>query len=208
MGLFPEDTECAPRNTEPGFDVPAWDDLADEQKKLFARYMEVYAASLDNVDQNLRRLMDYLKVLGEYENTIIVFTSDNGGTSEGGDTGTRSYFSRFGAPKAGLPEGWTDDVPRDPALIGGPQTYAQHPRGWASAANTPFRRGRDQLRKRAARAARHVSAAATAAADRGQLAHALRWHGAPGTFKHLQHVLARPRRVLHRAHGQFDRLLR
>ncbi|QTG81757.1 arylsulfatase [Arthrobacter crystallopoietes] len=139
LGLFPEDTECAPRNTEPGFDVPAWDDLADEQKKLFARYMEVYAASLDNVDQNLRRLLDYLKVLGEYENTIIVFTSDNGGTSEGGDTGTRSYFSRFGAPKAGLPEGWTDDVPRDPALIGGPQTYAQHPRGWAYAANTPFR---------------------------------------------------------------------
>ena len=116
-----------------------WDSLSAEQQALFARYMEAYAAAVDNVDQNLRRLTDHLKALGEYENTIIVFTSDNGGTSEGGDTGTRSYFSRFSAPRSGLPRDWQPDVPRDPELIGGPRTFVHYPRGWAYASNTPFR---------------------------------------------------------------------
>ncbi|MEV7646981.1 arylsulfatase [Arthrobacter sp. NPDC089319] len=139
LGLFPEGTACAPRNSEPGSDVVPWDSLSVEQQALFARYMEAYAAAVDNVDQNLRRLTDHLKALGEYENTIIVFTSDNGGTSEGGDTGTRSYFSRFSAPRSGLPMDWQPDVPRDPELIGGPRTYVHYPRGWAYASNTPFR---------------------------------------------------------------------
>jgi arylsulfatase len=139
IGLFPEGTRCAPRNTEPGADVVPWDGLSAEQRSLFARYMEAYAAAVDNVDQNLRRLIDHLKALGEYENTIIVFTSDNGGTSEGGDTGTRSYFSRFSAPRTALPQDWRADVPRDPDLIGGPRTYVHYPRGWAYASNTPFR---------------------------------------------------------------------
>ena len=89
--------------------------------------MEAYAAAVDNVDQNLARLTDHSKALGEYENTIFVFTSDNGGTSEGGDTGTRSYFSRFAASRSGLPKDWQPDVPRDPDLIGGPRTYVALP---------------------------------------------------------------------------------
>ena len=138
-GLFPEGTACAPRNTEPGADVVPWDELSPTQQALFARYMEVYAAAVDNVDQNLARLIGHLKATGEYENTIIVFTSDNGATAEGGDTGTRSYFSRFGTPRFGLPDGWDPDVARDPDLLGGPRAYAHYPRGWAYASNTPFR---------------------------------------------------------------------
>lgn len=138
-GLFPEGTACAPRNTEPGAEVVPWDELEAEQRQLFARYMEAYAAAVDNVDQNLKRITDHLKATGEYENTIIVFTSDNGATAEGGDTGTRSYFSRFGAPRFGLPEDWDADVARDPELIGGPRAYVHYPRGWAYASNTPFR---------------------------------------------------------------------
>lgn len=138
-GLFPEGTECAPRNTEQGAEVVPWDELKPAQRQLFARYMEAYAAAVDNVDQNLKRLTDHLKDIGEYENTIIVFTSDNGGTAEGGDTGTRSYFSRFSAPRFGLPADWDFDVDRDPELIGGPRLYAHYPRGWAYASNTPFR---------------------------------------------------------------------
>ncbi|KXF50744.1 arylsulfatase [Rhodococcus sp. SC4] len=137
-GLFPPGTECAPRNSEAGMAVPEWQDLEPEQRDLYARYMEVYAAAVDNVDQNLGRLISHLKDLGEYDNTIIVFTSDNGATGEGGEEGTRSYFSRFGQ-SAGLPEEWQVDVPRDPALIGGPQTCVHYPRGWAYASNTPFR---------------------------------------------------------------------
>ncbi|BCW05934.1 arylsulfatase [Arthrobacter sp. NtRootA1] len=138
-GLFPEGTRCAPRNTEPGMEVVPWESLSHEQKDLFARYMEVYAAMIDNVDQNLKRITDHLKETGEYENTIVVFTSDNGGAAGGGIGGTRSYFSGFGARNPAMPPEWTNDVPRDPELIGGPQAYVHYPHGWAYASNTPFR---------------------------------------------------------------------
>ena len=68
-------------------------------------------------------------VLGELDNTIIVFTSDNGATAEGGAEGTRSYYSQF-AHLPGLPDDWELDVARDLALIGGPQTTVHYPRGW------------------------------------------------------------------------------
>ncbi|WP_217376625.1 arylsulfatase [Paenarthrobacter ureafaciens] len=138
-GLFPKGTQCAPRNTEPGAEVVPWESLTGEQKELFARYMEVYAAMIDNVDQNLKKLTDHLKESGEYENTIVVFTSDNGGAAGGGSGGTRSYFSGFGARNPALPQEWTTDVARDPELIGGPQAYVHYPHGWAYASNTPFR---------------------------------------------------------------------
>ncbi|MFD7296267.1 arylsulfatase [Streptomyces sp. NPDC059897] len=137
-GLFPDDTELPPRNTEVGADVGAWDALTAEEQRLCARYMEVYAAMVDNVDQNLGRLVDTLKALGELDSTIIVFTSDNGGSGEGGAEGSRSYFSRF-AHHPRLPADWPVDVGRDPDLIGGPRSLVHYPRGWAMASNTPFR---------------------------------------------------------------------
>lgn len=79
---------------------------------------------------------DTLEALGELDNTIIVFTSDNGGTGEGGAEGTRSYFSRFVHHPA-LPGDWTPDVDRDLALIGGPRSLVHYPRGWGLASNTP-----------------------------------------------------------------------
>lgn len=137
-GLWPEGMRRAERNSEPGAEVDEWDGLDAERQKLFARYMEVYAAAVDNMDQNLGRLLRTLRELGEDENTIIVFTSDNGATGEGGATGTRSYLSHFGQHLA-MPDHWEGDIPRDPDLIGGPQTHVHYPRGWAYASNTPFR---------------------------------------------------------------------
>ncbi|HEX7382451.1 MAG TPA: sulfatase-like hydrolase/transferase [Nevskiaceae bacterium] len=137
-GLFPAGTQPAPRNAEPGAEVAAWESLSDEQRLLFARYMEVYAAAIDNVDQNLGHLIDHLKVMGEYDNTLIAFTSDNGGSGEGGPEGTRSYFSQF-IHEVDLSPRWQRDVPRDPDLIGGPRAFVHYPRGWAYASNTPFR---------------------------------------------------------------------
>ena len=135
QGLFPAGTEDA-RNTLDGFDVPAWDALTEEQQHRYARYMEVYAAMVDSVDQSVGRILDTLDELGERDNTIIVFTSDNGGTAEGGPEGTRSYFAEFAHVHD--PD-WVGDVPHDPELIGTARLGVHYPRGWAQASNTPFR---------------------------------------------------------------------
>src|SRR5712691_695038 len=141
MGLFPPRTRLAPRNFESGLEVPAWADLPQQKREIFARYQEVYAAMIDNVDQNLGRLLATVDAFGELDNTIVVFTSDNGGTAEGGPVGTRSYFSQFSGivSQAGFPGDWQRDVPRDLDLIGGPRTTIHYPRGWGMASNTPFR---------------------------------------------------------------------
>jgi arylsulfatase len=137
QGLFAPGTTMAPRNHEPGHDVRPWNDHSAEERSVFARYMEVYAAMIECVDRNLARLLDTIEQLGDGDNTVVVFTSDNGATEEGGARGSRSYYKQFGG-YGGL-TGWDLDVPRDPDLIGGPQALVHYPRGWGMASNTPFR---------------------------------------------------------------------
>jgi arylsulfatase A-like enzyme len=141
MGLFPPHTRLAARNFELGLEVPPWSAIPQTQRRLFARYQEVYAAMVDNIDQSLGRVLDTLEALGELDNTLVVFTSDNGGTAEGGPMGTRSYFSQFAQVvlQRTLPDEWPRDVVRDPDLIGGPRAAVHYPRGWGMASNTPFR---------------------------------------------------------------------
>ena len=136
LGIIPPGTPLPPRNSEPGDDVAAWDDLASEERVLFARYMAVYAAMVDEIDQSVGRLREALEEMGEWENTILVFLSDNGASREGESAGTTNYFGHlgFGDP--------LDRIPLDLARlddIGGPQTMTHYPRGWAMASNTPFR---------------------------------------------------------------------
>lgn len=135
-GLFPEGTQQAVRNTEPGYDVEPWDSLTPDQQRRFASYMEVYAGMVDSVDQSIGRVLDVIEELGELDNTIVVFTSDNGGTAEGGPEGTRSYFAEFA--HVDDPE-WVGDVPHDESLIGTARLGVHYPRGWGQASNTPFR---------------------------------------------------------------------
>jgi arylsulfatase A-like enzyme len=138
LGIIGPDVPLPPRNAEPGFDVPAWDSLSAGDRELYAHYMEVYAAMVHSVDESIGRIVETVEAFGELDNTIFLFTSDNGGTGEGGPEGTRSYFSRF-VHIPGLPKDWEADVAIDPDLIGGPRTMVHYPRGWGMASNTPFR---------------------------------------------------------------------
>lgn len=137
-GIVPAHADLPTDAIADGAQIPAWDDLAEEDRRLFARHMEVYAAAVDEIDQSVGRLLDRLERSGERENTIVVIASDNGGTAEGGPTGTRSYFAQFGS-HGGMPEDWVTDVPRDVDDIGGPRLFGQYPTGWARVSNTPFR---------------------------------------------------------------------
>lgn len=137
-GIVPAHAELPDDAIADGGSIPAWDDLDIEERRLFARHMEVYAAAVDEIDQSVGRLLDRLERSGERENTIVVIASDNGGTAEGGPTGTRSYFAQFGTHGA-MPHGWINDVPRDVEEIGGPRLFGQYPTGWARVSNTPFR---------------------------------------------------------------------
>jgi arylsulfatase len=133
LGVIPEGLPLPPRNQEPGHEVQAWDDLPTREQALYARHMAVYAAMVDNLDQNVGRLVAALAELGQLDNTIFLFTSDNGASREGEVTGTTAYYVH-------LLQG--DDVDADAARlddIGGPTTTPHYPRGWAMAGNTPFR---------------------------------------------------------------------
>ncbi len=135
LGVVAPDTELPPRNHEPGSDVGPWDALSADEQRLFARYMAVYAAMVDNLDQNVGRLLAALDELGVRDDTIVMLLSDNGASREGGPQGTTDYLD-------GLHGGFGSDLSRDLErldLIGSARTFPHYPRGWAMASSTPFR---------------------------------------------------------------------
>ena len=130
MGLIPADTELAPRN--PG--VEAWDDLSDNERALAARLQEAFAAFLDHTDAQVGRLLEALERLGELDNTLIVFLSDNGASQEGGRFGSLHEMKYFN-----LMEETPDEAVERLDDIGGPHSHTNYPWGWAQAGNTPFK---------------------------------------------------------------------
>jgi len=83
LGLIPEEAEMYPRLQR----VPAWSELSEEEQQIASREMELYAAMVDGVDQNVGRLLEYLRSTDQFENTLIVFISDNGAEGEDRDFG-------------------------------------------------------------------------------------------------------------------------
>jgi arylsulfatase A-like enzyme len=130
MGLVPAGTRLSDRDPA----VPAWDEVPAEQKRLFARHMETYAAMLDCADQNIGRLVAFLEELGELANTIFVFSSDNGGTNSAGPAGALHFNRRYAGLRA-LPV--EIDLERK-SWIGTGRGSAVYPMGWAQVSNTPF----------------------------------------------------------------------
>lgn len=138
LGVIPAGTPLPPRNREPGDDVIAWDELSGDDQRLYARYMEVYAAMVDNLDQNVGRLRAGLDELGVADNTIFLFLSDNGASREGESAGTSAYLRTLVSKNATPMEDPIADRERFD-LLGGPRTLVHYPRGWAMASNTPWR---------------------------------------------------------------------
>ena len=116
-------------------DVPAWESLSPDARRLAARMMEVFAGFLSHTDAQIGRLMDYLREIGELDNTLVMVVSDNGASAEGGVTGTTNEIQFFN----NAPEPLEDSLARLDE-IGGPNTFNHYPWGWTWAGNTPFRR--------------------------------------------------------------------
>jgi arylsulfatase A-like enzyme len=131
LGVVPKDTRLPPRNA---FVRPWAEHTADEQR-LFRRLVGAYAAMLDHADQNLGRLIGFLGEAGLRENTLILVMSDNGASQEGGPIGMVNAMG----PYNGVLESIAEKVARIDD-IGGPDTHANFPWGWAMAANTPLKR--------------------------------------------------------------------
>jgi len=130
LGLVREGTALAPRN--PG--VEPWDSLSENQRRLSIAMQEAFAAFLDHTDAQLGRLVDELGRLGRLDNTVILIMSDNGASQEGGPFGVLHEMKFFN----GILETPDEAIARVDD-IGGPNSHANYPWGWAQAGNTPFK---------------------------------------------------------------------
>jgi arylsulfatase A-like enzyme len=130
LGVAPPDTRLPASDPR----VPTWDATDPADRPLLARHMEVYAAMLDSVDQNLGRLVAFLREIGELNNTILVFASDNGGTDAGGPTGMFNNNRRY----MGLAAPPIEEERAAAPDLGSPRGAPLYPTGWGEVSNTPF----------------------------------------------------------------------
>jgi arylsulfatase len=107
--------------------VIPWDSLTAEEKKKECRKMELYAGMVDNLDYNIGRLIQHLKDIGQYDNTLIVFVSDNGAAGE--DFYNHPHFAAF------LREHFHNDYDN----MGKPTSFVSYGPPWAEAGTSPFR---------------------------------------------------------------------
>jgi arylsulfatase len=131
LGVVPPNTKLTPRPKE----IPAWDTLSTDQKRLYARMMEIYAACLNYADHNIGRVIQAVEETGELDNTIIIYIQgDNGASAEGSLQG---LSNELGIIANGVEESlpYLLSVMDD---LGGPLTYNHYPVGWAHAMCAPF----------------------------------------------------------------------
>jgi arylsulfatase A-like enzyme len=129
LGIVPPDTVLTARPK----DIPAWDSLNADQKKVYARMMEVYAAAVAQSDYEIGRVIDSLEESGQLDNTLIIYIEgDNGASAEGTLEGTTNELGGNLEP-----ESLAFKVSMMDAL-GSDRTYNHYPVGWAHAMDTPF----------------------------------------------------------------------
>jgi arylsulfatase len=130
LGVVPQDAELTPRPQG----LPAWGSLNADQKRLYARMMEVFAAFGAHADHHMGRVIDAVRQLPGAENTLFIYIAgDNGASAEGGIEGSVNENLFFN----GFPERWQDNLKAIDEL-GGPKHFNHFPSAWAHAMSTPF----------------------------------------------------------------------
>jgi arylsulfatase A-like enzyme len=131
LGIVPPNTLLTKRPEQ----LAAWDTLSADQKRLYARMMEVYAGALSYADDQIGRVLDAVQESGQLDNTLVIFVmGDNGASAEGTLQGTTNEV-------ATAANGVTEGIPYLLSMIdelGGPLTYNHYPVGWAHAMDTPM----------------------------------------------------------------------
>ncbi len=130
MGVIPPGTALTERTA----DIPAWDSLSDREKRMYARQMEAFAGQLEHVDMEIGRIVATLRRLGKLDNTLIILTSDNGASGEGGLAGTHNEVLLLNSQQTDLKENL-----RRYEAWGSEATNNHYHAGWAMAGNTPFK---------------------------------------------------------------------
>ena len=126
LGIIPPGTKLTPRS--PG--DPAWSDLTSEEQAVHTRFMAAYAGFLEHTDEQIGRLVRYLKEQNLFDNTAIFLMSDNGGAPEAGRNGG---FARPYGDRTTIHQMYErlDE-------LGTEKTQPLYSRSWAAVSNTPF----------------------------------------------------------------------
>jgi arylsulfatase len=140
LGVIPAGTKLTPR--DPAF--PAWDSLSPDEKKLYARQMEVYAGFQENADYEVGRVVEAIEEMGQADNTLIIYIwGDNGSSMEGTETGTFNEVTTItGIPLTAEQQLKLVDAYGGIDAWGGPVMQPHFACAWAWAGNTPFQWGK------------------------------------------------------------------
>jgi arylsulfatase A-like enzyme len=131
MGIIPKGTVLTERPER----VPAWESLNAKEKTLMARQMETFAGQLTHTDEQIGRMIATLKRTGKFDNTLIIITSDNGASAEGGLNGTHNEVLVINSTmKTDLEENY-----KKQDVWGSIETNNHYNIGWTMAGNTPFK---------------------------------------------------------------------
>jgi arylsulfatase len=130
LGVVPAGTKLAPKPEA----IKDWDKLTADEKKLFARQMEVFAGFAEYTDTEIGRLVNAIADTGQLDNTLIFYiVGDNGASAEGGMSGLLNEMTYFNGVQESV-----QDVLKHYDELGGPNTYNHYAAGWAVAGDTPF----------------------------------------------------------------------
>jgi arylsulfatase A-like enzyme len=130
LGVVPAGTKLAPKPEA----IKDWAALSADEKKLFARQMEVFAGFGEYADTEIGRLIAAIKATGQLDNTLIFYiVGDNGASAEGGMSGLFNEMTYFNGVRETV-----QDVLKHYDELGGPTTYPHYAAGWAVAGDTPF----------------------------------------------------------------------